>query len=74
MANLEKYKEAARKFEQKEQWAKALEQYTRAIGEMEGMPEIPEAELPLYNHAGDLHAKVGDAQLAVTLYERAVDK
>ena len=74
MANLEKYKEAARKFEQKEQWAKALEQYSRAIEEMEGMPEIPEAELPLYNRAGDLHAKVGDAQLAVSLYERAVDK
>ncbi|HVO35680.1 MAG TPA: tetratricopeptide repeat protein [Gemmatimonadales bacterium] len=74
MANLEKYKEAARKFEQKEQWAKALEQYSRAIEEMEGMPEIPEAELPLYNRAGDLQAKVGDAQMAVTLYERAVDK
>ena len=74
MANLEKYKEAARKFEQKEQWAKALEQYSRAIEEMEGMPEIPEAELPLYNRAGDLQAKVGDAQLAVSLYERAVDK
>jgi len=74
MANLEKYKDAARKFEQKEQWAKALEQYSRAIEEMEGMPEIPEAELPLYNRAGDLQAKAGDAQMAVALYERAVDK
>ncbi|MGA2384091.1 MAG: tetratricopeptide repeat protein [Gemmatimonadales bacterium] len=74
MANLEKYKEKARKFEQKEQWAKAIEEYSQAIEEMEGMPEIPEAELPLYNRAGDLHAKVGDAQMAVSLYERAVDK
>ena len=74
MANLEKYKEKARTFEAKGQWAKALEEYTRAIEEIEGMPEIPEAELPLYNKAGDLHQKVGDAQMAVTLYERAIDK
>ena len=74
MANLEKYKEAGRKLEAKEQWAKAIEQYSHAIEEMEGMPEIPEAELPLYNKVGDLCAKVGDSQLAVSLYERAIDK
>ena len=74
MANLEKYKEAARKFEAKEQWAKAIEQYSRAIEEMEGMPEIPEAELPLYNKVGDLCARVGDSQQAVSLYEHAIDK
>ena len=74
MANLEKYKENARKFELKEQWPKAIQEYSRAIEEMEGMPEIPEAELPLYNRVGDLHQKVGDSQMAVTLYERAVDK
>ena len=74
MANLEKYKENARKFELKEQWAKAIQEYSRAIEEMEGMPEIPEAELPLYNRVGDLCQKVGDAQQAVSLYERAVDK
>jgi tetratricopeptide (TPR) repeat protein len=74
MANLEKFKEAARKFEQKEQWAKAIEQYSRAVEEMEGMPEIPEAELPLYNRLGDLYSKAGDSQNAIGAYERAVDK
>lgn len=74
MANLEKYKERARKFEQKEQWAKAIEDYARAIDEMEGLPEIPEAELSLYNRVGDLYQKIGDSQNAVALYERAVDK
>jgi tetratricopeptide (TPR) repeat protein len=72
-ANLEKYKEAAKKLEQKEQWAKAIEQYVKAIEIFEKSPE-DDAELALYNKVGDLFHKVGDAQNAVTYYERAIDR
>ncbi|MBI4542113.1 MAG: tetratricopeptide repeat protein [Gemmatimonadetes bacterium] len=73
MGNLDKFKEQARKFEQKEHWAKAIEQYVKAIEAFEASPE-DEAELSLYNRVGDLYQKTGDTQNAVAYYERAVDK
>ncbi len=73
MANLDKYKDAARKFEQKEQWSKAVEQLLKAIGAMEKSPE-DETDLSLYNRAGDLHQKAGDTPQAVAMYERAGEK
>jgi tetratricopeptide (TPR) repeat protein len=73
MASLEKFKEAARKYEQKEQWAKAIEQLAKAIEAFEQSPE-DDAELGLYNRIGDLYQKVGDGQSAVSYYERAVDR
>ena len=54
MANLDKFKEAARKFEQKEQWAKAVEQYVKAIEVFEAEPEIDEGELGLSKERGRL--------------------
>ena len=57
-SNLEKYKEQARKFEQKEQWAKALEFLVKAIQEFEESPE-DDADLPLYSKAADFYLKVG---------------
>jgi tetratricopeptide (TPR) repeat protein len=74
MANLEKFKEKARKYELKEQWSKAIEEYAKAINLMEAGPEVPDAELPLYNRVGDLYQRVGDSQKAIQYYERAVDK
>ena len=73
MANLEKYKERARKFEAKEQWAKAIEEYVKSIEEMEAAPDA-EADLSIYNRVGDLYQKVGEGQNAIVYYERAVDK
>ncbi|HXY18835.1 MAG TPA: tetratricopeptide repeat protein [Gemmatimonadales bacterium] len=73
MANLEKYKERARKFELKEQWAKAIEEYVGLIEEMEAAPDA-EADLSIYNRVGDLYQKVGQGQNAIVYYERAVDK
>ncbi len=73
MANLEKYKERARKFEAKEQWAKAIEEYVKSIEEMEAAPDA-DADLSIYNRVGDLYQKVGQGQNAVVYYERAVDK
>ena len=74
MANLEKFKDRARKFEAKEQWAKAIEEYVKAIEAMEAFPEIPDAELSLYNRVGDLYMRIHESQHAVAYYERAADK
>lgn len=73
MANLEKYKDQARKFELKEQWPKAIEQLLKAIEAMEKSPE-DNPDLSLYNRVGDLYQKAGDTPQAVALYERAAEK
>lgn len=70
--NLEKLKDTARKFEQKEDWRRAIEVYLKAIQEFEaGRESTP--DLSLYNRVGDLYLKVNDQAAAVRSYERAVD-
>ena len=51
MANLDKYKDAARKFELKEQWSKAIEVLVKAVEEFEKSPEN-DADMALYNRVG----------------------
>lgn len=70
--NLEKIKDAARKFEQKEEWRKAIEVYQKAIQEFEsGQDTVP--DVSIYNRVGDLHLKANEPAAAVQVYERAVD-
>src|SRR5689334_8406237 len=70
--NLEKLKDSARKFEQKEDWRKAIDVYLRAIQQIEsGADTSP--DLSLYNRVGDLYLKTNDTSSAVRSYERAVD-
>ena len=70
--NLEKLKDSARKFEQKEDWRKAIEVYLKAIQQIESGAESS-PDLSLYNRIGDLYLKVNDTAAAVRSYERAVD-
>lgn len=70
--NLEKLKDSARKFEQKEDWRKAIEVYLRAIQQIESGAETS-PDLSLYNRVGDLYLKTNDTAAAVRSYERAVD-
>jgi tetratricopeptide (TPR) repeat protein len=70
--SLEKLKDTARKFEQKEDWRKAIEAYVKAIQQMESGREAA-PDLSLYNRVGDLYLKINDTQAAVRHYERAVD-
>ena len=70
--NLEKLKDTARKYEQKEDWRKAIEVYRKAIDEFESGREA-HPDLSLYNRVGDLYIKISDATAAVRAYERAVD-
>ncbi|MGE5230343.1 MAG: tetratricopeptide repeat protein, partial [Deltaproteobacteria bacterium] len=70
--SLEKLKDTARKFEQKEDWRRAIEAYLKAIQQIEsGKDATP--DLSLYNRVGDLYLKVGDTASAVRHYERAVE-
>jgi tetratricopeptide (TPR) repeat protein len=70
--NLDKLKEAARRFEQKEDWRRAIEVYQRALSELEAQGEqAPDPSV--YNRVGDLHQKVGEAQAAIRSYDRALD-
>jgi tetratricopeptide (TPR) repeat protein len=70
--NLEKLKDSARKFEQKEDWRKAIEVYLKAIQQIESGAETS-PDLSLYNRVGDLYLKINDTTSAVRSYERAVD-
>lgn len=70
--NLDKLKEAARRFEQKEDWRRAIEVYQRALSELEAQGEqAPDPSV--YNRVGDLHQKVGESQAAIRCYDRALD-
>jgi tetratricopeptide (TPR) repeat protein len=70
--NLEKLKDTARKFEQKEDWRKAIEVYLKAIQQIESGSETS-PDLSLYNRVGDLYLRINDTSSAVRSYERAVD-
>jgi tetratricopeptide (TPR) repeat protein len=70
--NLEKLKDTARKYEQKEDWRRAIDVYLKAIHEFESGKD-PHPDLSLYNRVGDLYMKVNDTAAAVRSYERAAD-
>jgi tetratricopeptide (TPR) repeat protein len=70
--NFEKLKETARKYEQKEEWRRAIEVYLQAIREFEaGNDPVP--DLSVYNRIGDLYLKASEPSAAVQAYERAAD-
>jgi len=66
---LDQLKEQARRHEQSEQWAKALDFYLQAIQITE---ESEEPDISLFNRVGDLQVRVGDVDGAVATYERAI--
>ncbi len=68
--SIESLKEQARRYEQKEEWRKALDLYSKAI---EQLAEEDQPDIGLYNRAGDLCVRIGDLERAVRHYEQAVD-
>ncbi|TFG51603.1 MAG: tetratricopeptide repeat protein [Gemmatimonadales bacterium] len=70
--NFEKLKETARRYEQKEDWRRAIEVYLQAVREFESGHE-PIPDLSVYNRIGDLYLKANESGAAVQAYERAVD-
>ena len=71
MADASRLKKKAAEFEAKRQHDRALAVYEQILDEIRG--EEQEADIPLYNRAGDLYLRTGNLERAVTLYEKAVD-
>ncbi len=71
MADASRLKKKAAEFEAKRQHDRALAVYEQILDEVAG--EEQEADIPLYNRAGDLYLRQGNLERAVTLYEKAVD-
>lgn len=68
--SIETLKQQARRYEQDEDWLKALDQYQRAIKELE---KEDQTDIGLINRVGDLFVRVGKLDQAVQYYEQAVD-
>jgi tetratricopeptide (TPR) repeat protein len=68
--SIESLKEQARRHEQKEEWQKALDQYKKAIAQLE---KEDQPDIGLYNRVGDLFVRVGNLDEAVGHYNRAAD-
>lgn len=71
--NLDKLKEAARKFEQREEWRRAIDVYLKAIREAEEAGGEGTQDPALYNRVGDLEMKAGDSLAALRAYEQAAE-
>jgi tetratricopeptide (TPR) repeat protein len=71
--NLDKLKEAARKFEQREEWRRAIDVYLKAIREAEDAGGEGTQDPALYNRVGDLEMKAGDSTAALRAYEQAAE-
>jgi tetratricopeptide (TPR) repeat protein len=72
MKAIAKLKDDARRYEQDDEWEKAIQCYLqvlRVADEGEG-----EVELPLYNRVGDLYVRLDRAHEAVSYYEQAADR
>lgn len=67
---IESLKEQARKYEQQEDWGKALDLYLQAIRQAS---EDEHPDIGLYNRAGDIQTRMGNLDGAVVHYERAID-
>jgi len=68
--SIETLKQQARRHEQDEDWLKALDQYQKAIRELE---KEDQTDIGLVNRVGDLFVRVGKLDQAVRYYEQAVD-
>src|ERR1043166_9000215 len=71
--NLDKLKEAAGKFEQREEWSRAIDVYLQAIREAEESGGEGTQDPALYNRVGDLELKAGDSPAALRAYEQAAE-
>jgi tetratricopeptide (TPR) repeat protein len=68
--SIESLKQQARRHEQDEEWHEALEQYQKAIKELD---KEEQADIGLINRVGDLFVRVGKLDQAVQYYNQAVD-
>ncbi len=68
--SIEALKEQARTLEQKEDWGKAIDLYTKAIAQL---VEEEQPDIGLYNRVGDLQVRQGQLEEGVKNYEKAIE-
>ena len=68
---IEELKEQARRHEQREEWQKAFDLYTAALG-IQDEEEPP--DITLFNRVGDIQTRLGQINGAVEQYEKAVHR
>lgn len=73
MVNVKQLKNQARREEQRENWARAIELYTEALEQSAALGEGL-LDLSLYNRIGDLHLRRNDPSSAVEAYLEAVER
>src|SRR5690606_16414840 len=72
MKSISKLKDEARRYEQREEWEKAIQTYLQVLKVAdEGENEV---DLPVYNRLGDLYVRLGRPNDAVRAYEQAADR
>jgi tetratricopeptide (TPR) repeat protein len=74
MNTIARLKAEARRHEQAEDWARAIDAYARVIQLGEQPDGDGERELPLFNRIGDLFVRMGRPGDAVSYYEDAADR
>jgi tetratricopeptide (TPR) repeat protein len=72
MKAISKLKDEARRYEQKEEWDKAIDAYLQVI--RAGDDGAGDVELPLFNRIGDLLVRLGRPLEAVSYYAQAADR
>lgn len=73
MADINQLKYQARREEQRNNWSRAIELYSRALEKSEETLEIA-PDVSLYNRIGDLHLRQNDTDEAIAFYLKAVDR
>ena len=68
--SIEALKEQARTLEQKENWGKAIDLYTKAIAQL---VEEEQPDIGLYNRVGDLQVRQVQLEEGVKNYEKAIE-
>lgn len=71
MSEAARHKQKARRYEQREDWKRAIEEYELAIEVSKTGRE--QLDINLYNRIGDLYRRIGDVGKAVSFYEAAAD-
>jgi tetratricopeptide (TPR) repeat protein len=71
MKSISKLKDEARKYEQREEWERAIQAYLQVLRADDGDGDV---DLPLFNRVGDLCVRLGRQKEAVGHYEEAADR